>query len=253
MPRGRRRKSRSKPVPVAQPDYPAVHKNEMDSGETIDPSEAPIDVAEVFADDEDDASLDPWGDQERDKEGPPPQAAPNIPEPSGSQPEQMDYQPPRLAEVSFEGGDHLKFPPITQPNVVDDRRIHLTWVVSSVAVRTKSVDNMVRPEIVVEAMLCAAIYDMVPLAQQERKEPMLQVQPLMAEPVELGLPLWLLPAALVQNPDQISLSHAEKLLAQMFASFPTEIIKTPPPPAEMEKIPDWLLKKMKEQKGPMRP
>lgn len=248
MTRRRRRKSRAPQVP----DYPAKQENELDSGETIDPSHAPVNVDEVFVDDEDD-SLNPWGAQDLYEDKPVPSAAPGIPLPAGSQPQHADYQPPRLVDVTFEPEGHVKLDPVTKPNVVDDRRIHLTWVVSAVTIRTKAADGITRPEIIVQAMLCAAIYDMMPIGLQERKEPMLQVQPLMAEPVELGLPLWLLPPALIQNPDQISLSQAEKLLAQLFASFPTEIIKTPPKPAEMEKVPSWLLRQLKEQKGPMQP
>jgi hypothetical protein len=249
MPRKRRRKGQQT---AKTPDYPAKPSDELDSGETIDPSLAPINVQEVFADDEVNGDS-AWGSQNPEEffeKGPPPPGAPNIPEPPSSQPSEVGYQPPALVNVDFEGGDHLVVGPVTKPNVVDDRRIHLTWVVSEVSVRTQQKDGMVRPEIIVKAILCAAIYEMVPIAEQERKEPMLEVQPLMREPVELGIPLWLLPPGLVMNPDQISLAMAEKLMAQMFASFPTEIIKTPPKPAALEKIPDWLIKKLKEQKGP---
>jgi len=251
----RKRRGRGQRKAQAQPDYPARRSDELDSGETIDPSMAPIDVQEVFADDEVNGS-DAWGNQDPEeffKKGPPDPAAANIPEPPGSQPEAVDYQPPTLVDINFSGEKPLVLDPVTKPNVVDDRRIHLTWIVSEVCVRTQNRDGMVRPEIIVKAILCAAVYEMVPIATQERKEPMLEVQPLMRDPVELGIPLWLLPPALVVNPDQITLAMAEKLMAQMFASFPTEIIKTPPPPAAMEKIPDWLIKQMKEQKGPQRP
>jgi len=250
MPRKRKNRGRKKPPP----DYPKPKINELDSGETIDPAVAPVKIAEVFAEDEGDGD-DPWGNQDPESffASPPPPGAPSIPEPAGSQPAQVEYRPPVLADVGFDKGEYVRVGPVTKPNVVDDRRIHLTWVVSEIKIRTQAKDGMVRPEVLVTAMLCAAIYDMVPIADGDRKEPMLDVQPLMREPVELGLPLWLLPEPLVVNPDQISLAMAEKLLAQLFASFPTEIIKTPPPPAAAQKVPDWLMRQIREQKGPIRP
>lgn len=251
MPRKRKHKGKKK----RPPDYPAVvTENSMDSGETVDPADAPIDVKKVF-DDDNEVSGDEWGGQNPDSffTTPPAPGDPNIPEPAGSQPQETEYVPPRLAGVDFEGGDHVMFGPITEPNVVDDRRIHLTWIVNEVRIRMKSADGMPLPELLVKAILCVAVYDMIPIANQERKEPMLNTVPLMKEPVELAIPIWLLPPELAANPDKISLSLAEKLLAQMFASFPTEIIKTPPPPAAMEKFPDWLAQQIKEQKGPVRP
>lgn len=249
MPRKRRRRGRKKKD--QQEDYPARTKNEMDSGETMDPNAAPVDIEEVFVGDEDDDIEDFYGNQDPDKFFPPQKGAGDIPEPPGSQPKPPEYAPPTMNNADFDGGEYLMTDPVTKPNVSDDRRVHLTWIANKVSIETKDVEGQISTEITVKARLCAAVYELVPIEQGGRREPVLQVMPLMKDPIDLMIPLWLLPSTLAQNPDQISLAQAEKILAQMFTSFPTEIIKPPPKPAAAERIPSWLLQKMKEQKGPV--
>ena len=246
-----RKKKRKRTQPATQEDYKAQSSSDIpDSGETIPIDQAP-EGATAFLDDED-ASDHPWGDQDgltkiKPAEGP---AAPDIPPPPGSQPDTPDFERPVLTNAEFGDGEYVLTDPITTPNVVNDKRTHLTWIVNNVEIRLVAEGEYPRPEVRLKAILCACMYELMPVEEKGRREPVLTVQRLFADPVDLALPLWLFPPELVNNPNLITLERAEKALAQLFTSFPTEIIKPAPPPAAKERVPDWLIKEMMKKGGP---
>ena len=245
----RKKKKHNKPAP--QEDYKARSSSDIpDSGETIPIEQAPEGAELLY--DEDDQSADPWGDQDgltnvKSSDKP---AAPSIPPPPGSQPETPDFERPVLSNAEFGDGEYVLTDPITIPNVVNDKRTHLTWIVNNVEIRLVAEGAYPRPEVRLKAILCACMYELMPVEEKGRREPVLTVQRLFADPVDLALPLWLFPPELVANPNLITLERAEKALAQLFTSFPTEIIKPAPPPAAKERIPDWLIKEMAKKGGP---
>lgn len=250
MPRNRKRKRRPKTASAGEFDYKAKSPTNIpDSGETLPVEQAPENID--IGDDDDEFGDDPWGDQDGlTRDVPPRNDPPPIPPPPGSQPDNPGFERPRLSNADFEGGDYVLTNPVIESNVVDDKRIHLTWIVNDVSIQYISEEGVQRPEIRLRAMLAACLYELVPVEQGGRREPVLNVQRLFEKPVVMALPLWLLPPELVQNPHQITLERAEKALAQMFTSFPSEIIKPAPPPAELERIPMWLRQQLAQKGGP---
>ena len=246
----RKKRKRSKP-PAVEEDYKSHSSSDIpDSGETISVDQAP-EGASLLEDDSDD-SVDPWGDPDGlDNINPQttPAPMPPIPPPPGSQPDIQEYERPKLTNAEFGSGDYVLTDPITVPNVVNDKRVHLTWIVNDVSIRYINENDMPRPEICLKAILCACTYELVPIEEKGRREPILGVQRLFNDPVDMVLPLWLFPPELLANPNLITLERAEKALAQLFTSFPTEIIKPAPPPAAKERIPDWLLREMAKKGG----
>jgi len=238
----RRRKKKSAPP---QEDYRSAGESEMpDSGEVFETDQAPDQP--IGADDdelvEDDDNLDPWGAPSLESQLPKKPASAD-PRKAASEPPPDLMSRPALSAVKFNDEGYLQHPPVTKMNLSDETRYELSWVVQELKVGLVN-SNQPTATISVKAMLCLCKYELVPIGQGERREPVLTTQPLFEEPVTVNVPVWLLPPELARNPNKLTLEMAETVLAQLFTSFPTEIIRPAPPPAAAERLPDWLKEKI---------